>query len=33
MINGIDYLKKMYPNRNEKDYQPSGFKTWKGISY
>lgn len=25
MINGIDYLKKMYPNRNEKDYQPSGL--------
>lgn len=25
MINGIDYLRKMYPNRNEKDYQPSGM--------
>ena len=25
MINGIDYLKKMYPNRDEKDYQPSGL--------
>ena len=25
MINGIDYLKKMYPGRNEKDYQPSGL--------
>lgn len=25
MINGIDYLKKMYPNRDEKDYQPSGM--------
>ena len=25
MINGIDYLKKMYPNREEKDYQPSGL--------
>lgn len=25
MINGIDYLRKMYPNRDEKDYQPSGL--------
>lgn len=25
MINGIDYLKKMYPNCNDKDYQPSGL--------
>lgn len=25
MINGIDYLKKMYPDRDEKDYQPSGM--------
>ena len=25
MINGIDYLKKMYPNRDDKDYQPSGL--------
>lgn len=25
MINGIDYLKKIYPNRNEDDYQPSGL--------
>lgn len=25
MINGIDYLKKMYPNRDDKDYQPSGM--------
>ena len=25
MINGIDYLRKMYPNRDEKDYQPSGM--------
>ena len=25
MINGIDYLKKMYPNRKDKDYQPSGL--------
>ena len=25
MINGIDYLKKMYPNRDVKDYQPSGL--------
>lgn len=25
MINGIDYLKKMYPNRDEEDYQPSGL--------
>ena len=25
MINGIDYLKRMYPNRDNKDYQPSGL--------
>lgn len=25
MINGIDYLKKMYPDRDESDYQPSGL--------
>lgn len=25
MINGIDYLKRMYPDRDEKDYQPSGL--------
>lgn len=25
MINGIDYLRKMYPDRDEKDYQPSGM--------
>ena len=25
MINGIDYLKKMYPDCNNKDYQPSGL--------
>ena len=25
MINGIDYLKEMYPNREDKDYQPSGM--------
>lgn len=25
MINGIDYLKKMYPGCNDKDYQPSGL--------
>lgn len=25
MINGIDYLKKMYPGRDDKDYQPSGL--------
>jgi dUTP pyrophosphatase len=25
MINGIDYLKKRYPNRDEKDYQPAGL--------
>lgn len=25
MINGIDYLKKMYPGRDEEDYQPSGL--------
>lgn len=25
MINGIDYLKKKYPDRKEEDYQPSGL--------
>lgn len=25
MINGINYLKKEYPNREESDYQPSGL--------
>ena len=25
MINGIQYLRKMYPGRDEKDYQPSGL--------
>ena len=25
MINGIDYLKKMYPDRDDEDYQPSGL--------
>ena len=25
MINGIDYLRNMYPDRDEKDYQPSGM--------
>lgn len=25
MINGFNYLKKMYPDRDEKDYQPSGM--------
>ena len=25
MINGFNYLKRMYPNRDEKDYQPSGL--------
>lgn len=25
MINGIDYLKKMYPNSDEKVFQPSGM--------
>ena len=25
MINGIDYLRTMYPDRDEKDYQPSGM--------
>lgn len=25
MINGINYLKKMYPNRDDEDYQPSGM--------
>lgn len=33
MINGIDYLKKMYPNRNEKDYQPSGMDLRLGKVY
>lgn len=33
MINGIDYLKKMYPNRNEKDYQPSGMDLRLGNIY
>lgn len=25
MINGIDYLKEMYPDREDEDYQPSGM--------
>ena len=25
MINGIDYLKKMYPDKRDEDYQPSGL--------
>lgn len=25
MINGIDYLKKTYPDRDDNDYQPSGL--------
>lgn len=33
MINGIDYLKKMYPNRDEKDYQPSGMDLRLGNVY
>lgn len=33
MINGIDYLKKMYPNRDEKDYQPSGMDLRLGRVY
>lgn len=33
MINGIDYLKKMYPGRDEKDYQPSGMDLRLGNVY
>jgi len=33
MINGIEYLKKMYPNRDEKDYQPSGLDLRLGKVY
>ena len=33
MINGIDYLKKMYPGRDEKDYQPSGLDLRIGKLY
>lgn len=33
MINGIDYLKKMYPDRDEKDYQPSGMDLRLGKVY
>lgn len=33
MINGIDYLKKMYPNRDDKDYQPSGLDLRLGKVY
>ncbi len=33
MINGIDYLKKMYPNRQEEDYQPSGLDLRLGQIY
>ena len=33
MINGIDYLKKMYPDRDEKDYQPSGLDLRLGNVY
>lgn len=33
MINGIDLLKKKYPNRDEKDYQPSGMDLRLGRVY
>ena len=33
MINGIEYLKKMYPNRDKKDYQPSGMDLRLGKVY
>lgn len=33
MINGIDYLRKMYPNRDGKDYQPSGLDLRLGNVY
>lgn len=33
MINGIDYLKKMYPGRDDKDYQPSGLDLRLGKVY
>ena len=33
MINGIDYLKKMYPNMDKKDYQPSGLDLRLGQVY
>ena len=33
MINGIDYLKKMYPDRDDKDYQPSGLDLRVGKVY
>ena len=33
MINGIDYLKKMYPDCNDKDYQPSGLDLRAGNLY
>lgn len=33
MINGIEYLKKTYPNRNPKDYQPSGLDLRIGKLY
>ena len=33
MINGIDYLRKMYPNRDEKDYQPNGLDLRIGKLY
>lgn len=33
MINGIDYLRKMYPGRNEKDYQPNGLDLRLGAVY
>ena len=33
MINGIDFLKQMYPNRDDKDYQPSGLDLRLGKVY
>ena len=33
MINGIDYLRKMYPGRSEEDYQPSGLDLRLGKVY
>ena len=33
MINGIDYLKRMYPDRDEKDYQPAGLDLRLGQVY
>lgn len=33
MINGIDYLRKKYPGRDKKDYQPSGLDLRVGKVY